>query len=344
MGDSAPAPVESYRAIVGKLAAVLLALAAIGLGIVRRERPTPPPAPAQTASPALTVAETREETPPPPPTLDREAVARAEAALDATRRSRREADDRAAEAEARLAAAAREAGHALTAAQSLAGKVRDPSSRLASAETRGGIVKAERDRLKAELAALDGTAKPRAKPLVDKSPVARMTDGEEFHFEVRNGRVAFIDLERLLERVKADARMRIRISDLNRGIEATVGPIGAFSMHYEMGRTDLGVLSDVLRERGPTFSLRSWEVVPEREGRGETYEQALSPVSEFGRAVNRLSPSRDTITLWVYPDGFPLYRRLRDMLHARGFLVAGRPLPDGMAIRGSPAGSLSAGQ
>jgi hypothetical protein len=48
--------------------------------------------------------------------------------------------------------------------------------------------------------------------------------------------------------------------------------------------------------------------------------------------------------MWVYADGFPLYRRLRDELHARGFLVAARPLPEGMTIKGSPSGSLSAGQ
>ncbi len=48
--------------------------------------------------------------------------------------------------------------------------------------------------------------------------------------------------------------------------------------------------------------------------------------------------------MWIYPDGFALYRRLRDDLHARGFTVAARPLPDNMTIRGSPSGSLSAGQ
>ena len=50
------------------------------------------------------------------------------------------------------------------------------------------------------------------------------------------------------------------------------------------------------------------------------------------------------MTLWVYPDSFTLFRKLREDLQARGYLVAARPLPDGMAIRGSPAGSLSAGQ
>ena len=60
--------------------------------------------------------------------------------------------------------------------------------------------------------------------------------------------------------------------------------------------------------------------------------------------MNRLNAARDMITIWVYPDSFDLYRRLRDELNAQGFLVAGRPLPDGVPIQGSPGGSRSAGQ
>ena len=102
---------------------------------------------------------------------------------------------------------------------------------------------------------------------------------------------------------------------------------------------------DVLDRRGSmSYDLRGWEVVPTFEGRGETYEATRRPISEYTRAIGRLNPGRSTVTMWVYPDGFALYRRLRDDLHARGFTVAARPLPDNMAIRGSPSGSLSAGQ
>ncbi len=48
--------------------------------------------------------------------------------------------------------------------------------------------------------------------------------------------------------------------------------------------------------------------------------------------------------MWIYPDGFPLYRKLMESLHARVFLVAARPLPEGTAIRGIPSGSASAAQ
>ena len=89
---------------------------------------------------------------------------------------------------------------------------------------------------------------------------------------------------------------------------------------------------------------RAWEIVPEFENRGETYEATRNPISEFSRAINRINPARATITLWVYPDSFTLYRRLRNDLVERGFSVAARPLPDGMTIRGSPQGTQSAAQ
>ena len=50
------------------------------------------------------------------------------------------------------------------------------------------------------------------------------------------------------------------------------------------------------------------------------------------------------LTFWVYPDSFKLYRTLQEACHAEGFVVAARPLPEGVLIEGSPYGSKSAGQ
>jgi hypothetical protein len=75
--------------------------------------------------------------------------------------------------------------------------------------------------------------------------------------------------------------------------------------------------------------------------------QAIRLVKSLSRhAASRKSRTswEGTITLWVYPDSFTLYRRLRDELVTRGFSVAARPLPTGMTIRGSPMGTQSAAQ
>ena len=122
-----------------------------------------------------------------------------------------------------------------------------------------------------------------------------------------------------------------------------IGPVGAFSMRYELHRAS-GSLEELIEPRSGTYDLGAWELVAERDNRGETSDIAHQPTSEYTRAVHRLSPGSATITMWVYPDGFTLYRTLRDELHAQGYLVAARPMPEGMTIRGSPSGSLSAGQ
>jgi hypothetical protein len=103
-------------------------------------------------------------------------------------------------------------------------------------------------------------------------------------------------------------------------------------------------MEELLARKNVRFELSGWELLPESDNRGETFEATRGPLSEYSRATNRLSPDRSTITLWVYPDSFTLFRQVRDELTERGFSVAARPLPAGMTIRGSPMGTQSAAQ
>jgi hypothetical protein len=365
-GPAQPSHSESYVRLLVNLVGVVATLAGIAALMAQAAKtPTAPPPPSA-APPVSTVsslsvvpdpapeppkAEPPAErpttpTPAPPPQIDRKAVARAEAELDAATRDRARADARADDAAKRLADASTRAAAEAKAAKTLAFRVRDPSSRIAAAASQGGFLKAERDRIKGEVVALSRAPRPKAKVLSNQNPVAKPSDGDELHFEVRRNRVSYIDLDRLLDLVKADARLRIRLSDGARIVDSRVGPIGAFSLQYSLARSIPVGLEDMMERRGVSvsYNLRSWEVVPEFEGRGETYEAIQKPFSDFARVVNRVNPGRATITLWVYPDGFALYRKIRDDLHTRGYLVAARPLPEAMSIRGSPSGSLSAGQ
>ncbi len=278
--------------------------------------------------------------------LDRAAVARAQATLDATCHDREAAEQKVAALESSLLVLQRQAGQQAQAARALAEKVRVPGARLASIRQRGAVLKAERDQMQAELASLAQNPHPRRKPLIDKTPVAKPVEGDEFHFEVRGERIAYIDLEHLLDKVKSDAvlQMRLNAGPGTRPIASTVGPIGDFALRYELGRDMPSNLDEAMHSRGISYSLRGWEVVPVRDLRGETLDAIQSPASRIGRVLNSVRPDHSTITVWVYPDAFPVYRQLRDYLHARGFLVAARPLPAGMRIRGSPVGSVSAGQ
>jgi hypothetical protein len=361
-----PGLLDGRRRAFGQLISVMVAVVAITIYVQfasRRQTTVPPsakvlvgqPEPEREAeagnAPEATepsvVAETPEAPPvaaSPEPELDRAAVADAEGALDAASRDRARADDRAAESARRLALATAQAALDASRAKKLAFLVRDPSTRITQASSRGGFVRGERDKIEKELTTLRNLPRPKSISILSKSPVARPAANGESHFELHRNRISYIDLDRLLDLTRADAQVRIRMSDRVAAISNKVGPVGSFSLEYELLKAVPGSVEELLERKSLRYDLRAWEVVPEFENRGETYEATQNPISEFTRAVNRINPARGTITLWVYPDSFTLYRRLRDDLVARGFSVAARPLPDGMTIRGSPLGTQSAAQ
>jgi len=216
------------------------------------------------------------------------------------------------------------------------------SERLADVRLRVEALEEQIENLEEELERILTAAKPRQALNTDPNPVATTVTGEEYHFELKNGRVAFIDLDGLIEKAQADARLRVRMSNpsSSQPVRGTVGPIGAFSLEYEVARSPLEAMVGL----GSAYGFVSFEVVPERRQRGEPFERAWSPIAEFGRVLRRLRPGRATLTFWVYPDSFHLYGPFRDELHRRGFVVAARPLPEGVPIRGGPNGSRSAAQ
>ena len=98
-------------------------------------------------------------------------------------------------------------------ARKLAFLVRDPSTRITQASTRGGFLKGERDKLQKELSTLRQLPRPKSASILSKAPVAKPAFSNEYHFELRHNRITFINLERLMELTRADAQVRIRMSD-----------------------------------------------------------------------------------------------------------------------------------
>ncbi len=287
---------ESYGKVIAHLFGLVAGLAVLAFVVLRTPSETPPKPAAIVASvePEPTVEPVVEPPAPPPappskpkptrpapPTLDTAAVARAEAELDAAARDRARGSC-ADEAASRLATAADMAAAESRAAKNLAFRVRDPSTRVASASARGGFLKAENDKLKKELDAIARAPRPQTKTLANKNPVARASEGDEYHFEVHHNRVTFIDLDRLIGMVKADAQMRIRLTNGARVVQNQVGPVGAFSLRYIMGRALPPGFDDLVERRGSLqYELRGWEVIPTFNAHGETYDVARRPVSEF---------------------------------------------------------------
>ncbi len=320
----------------GKPSAPAVPEAVAGVPSALKEKSEPEPGPVPSAAAV--------DPPAAPKEIDRAAVAQAEAELDAASRDRARADERATAATRRLSQATGQAALDAARARKLAFLVRDPSTRITQASTRGGFLRGERDKIQKEISTLRQLPRPKSVSILSKAPVAKPASGNEYHFELRRNRITFINLDRLMELTRADAQIRVRMSDRSPAVSNKVGPVGAFSLEYELVRAVPGSMEELIERKNIRYELSGWELVPESDVRGETYESTRNPLSEFSRTINRLSPERSTVTLWVYPDSFTLFRQIRNDLTEHGYTVAARPLPESMTIRGSPMGTQSAAQ
>lgn len=176
------------------------------------------------------------------------------------------------------------------------------------------------------------------------TPLSVPADGEELHFQIRNGRVTYIPLDRLLKELVTDARQKIyRLLEVPE-VSGTVGPLGGYRLQYVLVRRNVALEDRGGEEvQGAMVQLRRWVLQPVADV-GDPAEKALDETSEFRRRLAGYRPEKTIVTIWCYPDGFAVFRKLRDFLHQQGFNVAGRPLPKGYPITGSPGGSKSAAQ
>ncbi len=176
-----------------------------------------------------------------------------------------------------------------------------------------------------------------------RTPVSAPLQTDEVQWECQNGRVALLDvgaLETLIRRDQRDQQANIQAALKTTGMFTAMTPsVGAFRLRYGIERSTQVSLN------GGQDLTTWWKAVPVLPDRGETVEQAFQPGSEFRRIVDNLEANETAVTFWVYPDSFPLYRQLRDYLHEKDIVVAGRPLLPGMQIGAhSRNGSASRGQ
>ena len=187
---------------------------------------------------------------------------------------------------------------------------------------------------------------PASKVLRYRTPVSRPVHTEEFHFECREGRVSYIDLQAFLVEIHRGMPDKVELLKSRWEVESVTGVAGAFRLRYTLER-ERGVLDGGAapgREQSFRYGLSGWVVEPVLPTRGESAEVALRPGAQFRRLADALDPEQTVVTFWVYPDSFTLYRQLRDYLYEHNVEVAGRPLPPGMPIASSRDGSASRGQ
>ena len=177
------------------------------------------------------------------------------------------------------------------------------------------------------------------------TPLGKTVFGREVHFQIRAGQIAWLPVDELIEDAKSQARQRLWKLDGQTEDTEVVGPREGFRLRYTLEKVDIPAAErDATGRGGYIIRSKRWELIPIQSGLGEALETALTPQSQFNAVLSRFDPQQTTVTLWTYPESFETFRKLKEELYRRGYATAGRPLPDGMPIGGSPNGTRSSAQ
>lgn len=177
------------------------------------------------------------------------------------------------------------------------------------------------------------------------TPLAKTVFGKELHLRLQNGKITFVPINELVERLKEDAPKNVwKLKDAQR-ITEVLGPMDGFRMKYTLVKTEKTMSAPGgAVARGNVVELERFILVPVTEDLGEPIDLALQPGSGLRSILREYPPERSTVTVWVYPESFQQFRSLKAALFKLGYSTAGRPLPEGHPIGGSPDGTHSAAQ
>ncbi len=177
------------------------------------------------------------------------------------------------------------------------------------------------------------------------TPMAKTVFGREVHFRLQGDRLAYLPWDELVKKLQVEAPQKMwKLKDTSR-ITEVIGPVRGFRMKYTLRHArHVTPISGGAVSVARRIELDRFILVPIREDLGEPLEQAFRDGSELASVLSRYDPDRTTVTVWVYPDSFNQFRTLKAELYRRGYLTAGRPMPEGHPIGGSPEGSRSASQ
>ena len=176
------------------------------------------------------------------------------------------------------------------------------------------------------------------------TPMAKTVFGKELHFRLSGGRISYVPMDELVEKLKADAPQKARKLRDVPWITEAIGPIENYWLKFTLKRVESRVQTGGGVSVQQRVELEKFVLIPETELAGEPVDAALQPGSDFRSRIDGIHPGRTTITVWTYPDSFHRYRDIKQALFKQGLLTAARPLPEGIPISGSPEGSRSAAQ
>lgn len=175
------------------------------------------------------------------------------------------------------------------------------------------------------------------------TPMAKTVFGDELHFRLKQNLLSVVPIEKLVDEIRGDfGRVASRSRDGR--MNAAVGPIRGYVARYEMDKNREMVSRNGQIAMATRIQLVGMTVEPLEEPHGQPIQKVLAGSSELDIELAGRDPGSTTITVWVYPDSFAAFRKLKEHLYARGFATAARPLPEDHDISGGPQGSRSNAQ
>lgn len=176
------------------------------------------------------------------------------------------------------------------------------------------------------------------------TPMAKTVFGKELHVMLRDHQLTVIPWDNLVDQLKSSARATASRNSQRDKFEDVLGPIDGFLMRYRLISKN-GLMSDGrVAAMGKMVELERFELEPTREVTRESVEESLGPQGRLRSELDASRSSHTTVTVWVYPESFAEFRRLKELLYKEGCLCAARPLPRDMRIGASPQGSSSTAQ
>ena len=164
------------------------------------------------------------------------------------------------------------------------------------------------------------------------TPMAKTVFTKEMHVQLKDGKLSLIPWDRMIDVLKSQVPLALRRKAGQRMVEDSLGPIGGFLVHYRMVAVTAG------------YELERFEVEPTDGIPAETIEEAIQPAGRFRLELASRDPAETVVTVWVYPDSFAEFRKIKAWMFEEGFLSAARPLPANVRIGASPRGSRSSAQ
>jgi hypothetical protein len=176
------------------------------------------------------------------------------------------------------------------------------------------------------------------------TPMAKTVFGTEIHFRLLGGRLAYVPWDEMLAQLKAEAPKHVeKLRDSPR-VELSLPVVAGFGVRYILRRNEVQMQTRIGTATQSRIELEKLYFIDAEPNLGVPLAEALQAGSEFRTRIGEHKPQNTTVTIWVYPDSFDQFRTLKAELFKLGYLTAGRPLPDGHPIGGSPDGTRSSAE